>query len=220
MVLEREIQSKKEIRIALALGGLLHDIGKVTLRALNEEERTTLHQQVGRESSYKDTFKYAHAYHTYLFLDKEKIKHPIIKISAYHHIPEKVEDDKRIYAKIYQLADQFSSVERSKKEKEMELDLLRPVFQMIKLPDTSDSKKDEKDAKMDSYIYKLNPLSISKDILFPEKIDKNKVADINNQVSSEYKKLQDQFLEEFNNCKKFFDQDLETALYHILSFML
>lgn len=208
--MEKLIKNKKEVRTALALGGLLHDIGKVTLRTLSEEERKNLHQQIGKEIRYRDIFGYAHAYHTYLFLKEEKIMHPIVKASAYHHNPEKAEDGQQIYAKIYQLADQFSSVERSKKEKEMELEYLRPIFQMVYLFDTSNNKREQ---KKDFYIYKLKPLAIDEKIIFPEKIEGEKEKDLKLEVNLEYKNLWNVFKKEFEICKKFFENDLEKALY-------
>jgi HD domain. len=77
---------KLEIRSWLAIGGLLHDIGKLIDRA--GEERA--------EEEERRKFKYAHAVYSYKFLEKllkekgvsQEVQELILS-GAYHHNPER-----------------------------------------------------------------------------------------------------------------------------------
>jgi len=108
-------QNKKEIRNLLAIGALFHDIGKVIIRALWGETEQYF-KQIEKEKHYKEQFKYAHAYSTYKFLENI-INNSVILASSYHHNPSGAQGEFRLYAQIYQLADYYSSSERSEKEK-------------------------------------------------------------------------------------------------------
>jgi CRISPR-associated protein Csm1 len=166
----------KELRNLIALGALLHDIGKVAQRAKAEE----LGKFPSKES---DEFKYAHEEEGYKFIkpflekwkvlkdlkvEFEGIKIPakeIIKASFYHHGPENLKDETlKLVAKIYQLADQTSASERSKDDellKERLYKRLHPVFEKINLCGEENKKTNK--GKLDFWVYPLMVLEINED---------------------------------------------------------
>ena len=207
--------SLKDIRVSLAIGALLHDIGKVIWRAQGEAILSSL-KQIGKEKDYKAEFTYTHAYLTDWFLEKENLKfNSIIASSSYHHSPQNAPD--KISAKIYQLADQYSSKERSERVKEFKDNFLRPVFQNISL-----SRNDKEDMLKDKYFYRLNPLIIegtqnlkeTKKIIFP--VRKEEV--FNFDETQEYINLWNKFQNEFSQINKIKNnkENFLTSLYYLL----
>ncbi len=189
------IENKKEIRNLLAIGALLHDIGKVMHRGHRDVNKylTTIE----KEKHYKEQFKYTHAYLTHLFFKEYFIDNPIIQTSSYHHNPEAAPERFRLYAQIYHLADWYSSAERSKKEKIEKENLLRSIFQSIKLP-KNEPKKQEEAFSDREYFYDLTPLKIDDKTIFPlTKEDLIKESD----ETFKYKNLWKDFEKEFNKLK-------------------
>jgi putative nucleotidyltransferase with HDIG domain len=164
----------KELRNLIALGALLHDIGKVAQRAKAEE----LGKFPSKES---DEFKYAHEEEGYEFikpfLEKWKVlkdlkvefegipAEDIIKASFYHHGPENLKDETlKLVAKIYQLADQISASERSEDDELLTKPLykrLHPVFEKINLCEQKDKKTNR--GKLGFWVYPLKVLEINED---------------------------------------------------------
>jgi CRISPR-associated protein Csm1 len=205
------------MKIALALGGLLHDIGKVFLRVMKDEEIRSIYSAIAREFDYKEEFGYAHAYNTSLFFKKFKIEDPIILSSAYHHAPEKAGEDERVlFAKIYQQADWLASSERSQKERKEKAPLLRSIFQNISL--NGNNKESLKNSSNSEYYYDLAILSFDKDletIIFPKK---GSITD--DEIKGKYQELLNGFEEEFKSCVDYLNnRQLEHALnvaYHLI----
>ncbi|MGC8966699.1 MAG: HD domain-containing protein, partial [Caldimicrobium sp.] len=183
-------ENVKNIRTKLALGGLLHDIGKITLRFMSEEEIKVKYGAVSREVDYKEDYKYAHAYNTMLILEHFGIKDPIILASAYHHQPSKAgSEESQLYAKLYSLADRLSSVERSEKESKEEIPLLYSIFQNINFS-LRHNDSSSKGSEREEYVYLPKPLDLSKETLFPKKSKELKnIYGANLKESHELKKL-------------------------------
>ena len=206
--------SLKDIRISLAIGALLHDIGKVIWRAQGETILSNL-KQIGKEKDYKAEFTYTHAYLTDWFLEKENLKFDlVIASSSYHHSPQNASD--KISAKIYQLADQYSSKERSERKKEFKDNFLRPVFQNISL------SKNDKDVLKDEYFYRLKPLIIeetknleeTKEVIFPVRKEEAFKFD----ETQEYINLWNEFQNEFSQINRIKNskEKFLTNLYYLL----
>ena len=112
---------------------------------------------------------------------------------------EKAKDQEIAF--IYQLADQASSKERSlhvKDEKFKELNYLRSIFQNISLFSGKEHK--------DEYAYDLEPLSSSREKIFPKPLKKLEESSI----EEKYRKLLKNFEEEFKkvNFKNFTEKEL------------
>ncbi|GEM_PF-700553 len=176
----------KELRNLIALGALLHDIGKVTQRAKAEKLGYFPKKQ-------SEKFKYAHEEEGNKFiepfLEKWKVLKDlkvefegknipakgIVKASFYHHEPEnvkkinvKIEKDiiktLKLIAKIYQLADQTSASERSEDDELLTKPLykrLHPVFEKINLCGEENEKTNQ--GKLEFWVYPLRVLEINED---------------------------------------------------------
>jgi CRISPR-associated protein Csm1 len=173
----------KELRNLIALGALLHDIGKVAQRAKEEERRNLPSKKSKKHSKKSREYKYAHEEEGYEFIkpflekwkvlkdlkvEFEGIKIPaedIIKASFYHHGPENLKEETlKLVAKIYQLADQTSASERSKDDellKERLYKRLHPVFEKINLCEQKDKKTNR--GKLGFWVYPLKVLEINED---------------------------------------------------------
>ncbi len=144
-----------EKRTLIALGGLLHDIGKFVQRAEK------------RKSKSRDFFGYAHAELSYDFtksiLDgfggfSDDDKHLVLSAS-FHHKPDTKHPDTREeefpVRALFRLADWYASVERSQftdTESEEQFKRLKPVFEQVDIG---------KGPAKDEYIYRLTPLSLN-----------------------------------------------------------
>jgi len=210
------IKNKKEIRNLLAIGALFHDIGKIIIRALWSETEQYF-KQIEKEKHYKEEFKYAHAYSTYEFL-KNIIDNSVILASSYHHNPNGAQEEFKFYAQIYQLADYYSSSERSVKERIEKENLLRVIFQNIKIP-KNETKNQELSLEQE-YFYNLQPLQINNKIIFPIKKEDLKNFD---EITA-YKNLWQGFQNEFNILKHTYikmkklnsSEKFLMALYHLI----
>jgi len=208
--------NKKEVRKLLAIGALVHDLGKVIIRALWSENEQSF-KEIEKEQHYKKEFKYAHAFSTYEFL-KKIVDNPVILASSYHHNPEGAPEDLKLYARIYQLADRYSSSERSEKEKKEKENLLRVIFQNINI--SKNKSKNQETSSVQEYFYNLQPLRIDNEVIFPIK----KEDLISFDEITAYKNLWKGFLEEFNILKDTYidkiklnsSNKLLTALYHLI----
>ncbi|NPB06986.1 MAG: HD domain-containing protein, partial [Aquificae bacterium] len=96
-------------RLALFLGGLLHDVGKLYVKRSRSNPF----------GDYEKDFKYLHAAYSYEFI-KSRVSEELRDLAlqaAFHHKPESSHPDAKdeLYAvrKLYQAADQFVSKERS-----------------------------------------------------------------------------------------------------------
>jgi CRISPR-associated protein Csm1 len=142
----------------------------------------------------------------------------VILASSYHHNPEGAPEGFKLYAKIYQLADYYSSSERSEKEKIEKENLLRAIFQNIKVPKI-ESKSQENFSKQE-YFYNLQPLQINNEIIFPIK----KEVLISFDEITAYKNLWQEFQNEFNILKIAYIKEKKltssekflTALYYLI----
>jgi CRISPR-associated protein Csm1 len=208
--------NKKEVRKLLAIGALFHDLGKVIIRALWSETEQSF-KEIEKEQHYKKEFKYAHAFSTYEFL-KKIVDNPVILASSYHHNPEGAPEGFKLYARIYQLADCYSSSERSEKEKKEKENLLRVIFQNINIP--KNKSKNQETSSVQEYFYNLQPLRIDNEVIFPIK----KEDLISFDEITAYKNLWREFLDEFNILKNTYieknklnaTEKFLTALYHLI----
>ncbi|WP_461829335.1 type III-A CRISPR-associated protein Cas10/Csm1 [Aquifex sp.] len=144
-------------RSLIALGGLLHDIGKFLQRTSNPPE-----------VQHKDSFKYPHAEISYRITQEildalgitDKRERELVLSACFHHRPDT--DYKEASPEMYpvrvlfRLVDWFTSAERSKeaeKETRREFKRLRPVFEVVDIG---------KGTSQEEYFYKLVPLSLKK----------------------------------------------------------
>ncbi|WP_029551588.1 type III-A CRISPR-associated protein Cas10/Csm1 [Thermocrinis jamiesonii] len=154
---------KLEIRSWLAIGGLLHDIGKLIDRA--GEERA--------EEEERRKFKYAHAVYSYKFLEEllerkgvsQEVQELILS-GAYHHNPE----PNNLYHIAQQIADHCASSERSRREEQSvdqttqrkEEKRLKSIFGLVDLECAKTYLDGEK------HEYELEPLKLEKEVIFPK----------------------------------------------------
>jgi hypothetical protein len=133
---------KVEVRTWLAVGGLLHDIGKLIDRAGKGE--------ASRQE--EDKFRYAHAVYSYKLLKEllegkvSKEVEELILSGAYHHSPE----PGNLYHLAQQIADLCASSERSLREDietRKEEKRLKSIFDLVSLEETQ---------KLDKYEYQLS----------------------------------------------------------------
>ncbi len=134
-----------EKRTLIALGGLLHDIGKFVQRArdkgLDKLEDIDLNSEKGL---YEEEFRYEHAYLSKVFLDflekariiKNDIKDKLIRYGVKHHRPTN-----ELESVISQVADWYSSSERENKMGSC-INLLHSVFERVSLKPKEERKKD------------------------------------------------------------------------------
>lgn len=198
-------------RLLLAIGGLLHDIGKVLQRA-------------GVEDKNYQEFNYKHAKLSYNFVEehlKQKLSEEDYKkviSSAYHHKPETLED---IHSYIYRFADYFASSERSLRTSEEKVKLLMNVFSVVELDG------EHKNVEWNHY-YELKPLEVDfetpKDykLVYPKdyqeikaRIDIGERQKIDEEIKNKYQGLLSGFKEGLDSIDF---SDLERAferLYHI-----
>lgn len=142
-------------RSLIALGGLLHDIGKFL-------QRTSDPPSVRN----KEAFGYPHAELSYRITEEildaleitTKEDRDLVLSACFHHKPdtnyEKTPRELYPVRVLFRLADWFASVERSKEteqETRKEFKRLRPVFEIVDI---------EKGRSQDEYFYKLAPLSL------------------------------------------------------------
>ncbi|HIP43493.1 MAG TPA: type III-A CRISPR-associated protein Cas10/Csm1 [Aquifex aeolicus] len=155
-------------RILIALGGLLHDIGKFYQRAYEEEGK----YYERREDT--DNFGYAHAQLSYEkareILDKLRIENEedkeIVLSACFHHKPDSKypEAPEKLFPvrAIFRLADWYASTERSVLsdiETKKEFKRLRSVFEIINIG---------KGKTLKNWFYKLSPLKIDEEVIFPK----------------------------------------------------
>jgi CRISPR-associated protein Csm1 len=209
-------ENKREVRNLLAIGALFHDIGKVIIRAQLGETKEYF-KQIEKEKHYKEQFRYTHAFSTHEFL-KTIVDERIILASSYHHNPGGAPGGLELYAKIYQLADIYSSSERSEKEKKDQESLLRVIFQNIKIPKIESTNQET--SLEQEYFYNLQPLQINNEVIFPIKKD----ALIGFDEIAAYRNLWKSFLDEFNILKNTYignkklnsSEKFLKALYHLI----
>lgn len=134
-------------RTLIAIGGMLHDIGKIVQRS--GEGRGW------KKEEHEKDFQYEHAYLSHAYME-EHIKpllsegYDIVEASSRHHAPKE-----NIYQLLYKYADYYGSSERSKKTAEEKIPQLRPIFLEV--------GGDKKDI---SAVYDLSPLSLEEKVLF------------------------------------------------------
>ncbi len=212
-----------EERILIAIGGLLHDIGKLKYRAEKE-----IHKYTKIED--KDHFLYAHAGLSYQVinevLDNLKIydekKRKFVVSSSFHHKPvtdhPEASDELFYIRAIFRLADWYASVERSKEldtEKKESFKRLKPIFEKINI--TNQHSKEE-------YIYKIAPISIKcKENEYPPifPISKNQAKDyVKGNKEELYEHFYGSYKEAYNGFINAFKIDKSfNSLEHKLSYV-
>jgi Predicted hydrolase of the HD superfamily (permuted catalytic motifs) len=200
------IMEKAEVRTWLAVGGLLHDIGKLIDRS--GEGRA--------EEEEKRQFGYSHAVYSYKFLKEllegkvSKEVEEIILSGSYHHRPE----PGNLYHLAQQIADHCASSERSKREDEgpavygsqsREEKRLKSVLALVSLKGYCQSG-------LDQYEYQLKPLDLKKETLFPVEITEEKKA----KGRQEYKELFENLKSQLQKLDFREPEKTLTKLYYLL----
>ena len=210
---------KKDFSKEIYLAGLLHDIGKFYQRSSGELDSNgsnlsdvaeRLAHQICPQTQ-KGYFGYQHVLWTYqFFLDNEDVFNEVLSIknvnepsqdncinfAIYHHRPHS-----KLQA-IIQLADWWASgIDRSNSGEYDNKDINWGKEKYKKVPLSSilqnvfvNYLRPEKDSK--EYSFKLNPLSFSKDVVFPKDI-KEIINNKTQTLQNDYKILWNQFVEEF-----------------------
>lgn len=197
---------KVEVRIWLAVGGLLHDIGKLIDRS--GEGRA--------EEEEKRRFGYSHAVYSYKFLKEllegkvSKEVEELILSGSYHHRPE----PGNLYHLAQQIADHCASSERSKREDEgpavygsqsREEKRLKSILALVNLEGYCQSG-------LDQYEYQLKPMDLKKETLFPEEITEEKKA----KGRQEYKELFENLKRQLQRLDFREPEKTLTKLYYLL----
>ena len=189
---------KAEVRTWLAVGGLLHDIGKLIDRA----------EEVRAEEEEKGQFGYAHAVYSYKFLKEllegkvSKEVEELILSGSYHHKPK----PGNLYHLAQHIADLCASSERSLREDietRKEEKRLKSIFDLVSLEETQ---------KLDKYEYQLRCLELRKDVIFPTEIGKNRETE----GKEEYEALLDSLKERLKQLDFRDGHKTLTKLYHLL----
>ncbi len=155
-----------DIRTWLAIGGLLHDIGKLI-------DRTG---EVRADEREKEEFKYAHAVYSYKFLEKllegkvTKEVEDLILSGPYHHNPK----PNNPYHLAQQMADHCASSERSQRQEQgitistqrREEKRLKSIFALVEVKGAKGSCA-EGYIDREKYEYNLRALELKRDIMFP-----------------------------------------------------
>ena len=207
-------------RSLIALGGLLHDIGKFLQRTLSPPK-----------TKHKDAFEYPHAELSYEITQKilkalgitEKEDRELILSACFHHKPDTnyEEASPELYPVrvLFRLADWFASVERSKeseRETRREFKRLRPVFEIVDIG---------KGPPREEYFYKLAPLSLKGEgkthPLFPIKRNEALGYEFNEEARTElwgdYDTLYREFMEHALKPKNFKTLGHKLSyIYHLL----
>ncbi len=175
------------------IGALMHDIGKFLERS----------KDYARDRDWHEKAKYGHPKYSAQFFKNNLGKHPLctheaLNLALFHHTSGL--DDP--YCKLVQIADWLSSAERQ------EYQQLENVPAYYESPLVSifsrlyREKNQSNDDKLNFYV-PLEQLCLDKEKIFPSKV-KSKVS------PQEYKKLKNNFLEEFNRIEN------ENQLYALL----
>ncbi len=155
---------KLEERMRIALGGILHDIGKFAQRA---GERVSAEWSEGKTQA---DFKYQHALHTWHFVQKYvPSDFQVGVLAAYHHAPQNAAQ------RLIRLADQLSAGERDSGATRDDSDRtihprqLHPIFVQIRADEQHHPAYDV-DREMPSperRYFPLKPLALRRDVIFP-----------------------------------------------------
>ncbi len=207
-------------RILIALGGLLHDVGKFVQRAKREKGKSVIAER-------KDLFGYAHAEESFrtskeiiplLELDKLGDGVKLIISSSFHHAPDTRHEEakKELFnvRALFRVADWYASVERSdelESEKRDAFKRLRPVFEGIDIGKGRASQE---------FFYTLGPLSVGKEVIFPvpRKEAQDYVSEEDDPLYREYYGSYSEIYEAFKYALKNFKNKRFKSISHALSF--
>lgn len=161
---------------AIALAGLLHDIGKLMLRAGVADR----YDWQGNET--KGDFEYKHAMLTATFVEElvpDQWRAEVLGPAGYHHKPQTRLD------RIVQLADHLSAAERDDglKDEHPRTEHPKQLLSIFCQVEADDQRLDDTHRR---YL-PLRPLALSEQVVFPEKESQE------NEVWSAYKYLWDEF---------------------------
>jgi len=211
----------KEDRLYIALGGLLHDVGKLVQRAKKEKGQSIRGKR-------KNLFGYAHAEESFsiskeiislLELEKFDGKADLIVSSSFHHAPDtKHEEAKEELVNVralFRLADWYASTERSdelERENRDAFKRLRPVFENIDIG---------KGKTLQEFFYTLNPLCVTKEVIFPvlRKEAQDFVSHEDDPLYKEYYGSYSELYEDFREALKNYKNKRFKSPSHALSFL-
>jgi CRISPR-associated protein Csm1 len=197
---------KVEVRTWLAVGGVLHDIGKLIDRAGKGEA----------SEQEKNQFRYPHAVYSYKFLKEllegkvSKEVEEIILSGSYHHKPK----PRNLYHLAQHIADLCASSERSRRRDEIsriygiqsrEERRLKSIFGLVELDGP-------KQIDLDLYEYELKPLDLNKETIFP----KNIAEERRTEGKIEYEKLLDELKKQLQKLDFREPEKTLTKLYYLL----
>ncbi len=204
-------------RYLIALGGLLHDIGKFVQRGTN------------KKASEADKFGYAHAQLSYeetkrmldiLGIENEDERNLVLS-ACFHHKPDtdhpEAPEDLYWVRALFRLADWYGSTERSKLtdiENEKLFKRLRPVFETVRIKG--------KERKTVESIIRLATLSLEEETIFPKPLKeamdwaRDPKSELYDEYYGDYLELWEKYKEALSSLRKKEIKNPLSIVYYLL----